>query len=180
MGFFKKLFGSSSSTGVKAETLGVLDLTGGREAAARDADSAALRPFFARVVATTDRPPECTWLMVYCTIGEDGRIAGYSGSLRDLVDHARAPFVVVATPNTATAYRNAAPDTPHGQANLIMTLDRKGDAFARFFVRLLAEMKDTRQPLPAAWNAVAPQARGAAHDAPDTIAICDLGGVTLE
>ena len=177
MGLLSKLFGSPP---VKAETLGILDLTQGAAAASIEQDRSALAPLFERVALSTTAPPACNFLLVYCAIAADGRIDGYPDSLREMMRDAGAPFALVATPNGPDSYRAAAPDRPYGQGNLIMTLDRKGDCFPRFFARLIAAMKNG-QPFAVAWNALAAQHPGAEHaDAPMTIADCALPQLRLE
>lgn len=52
--------------------------------------------------------------------------------------------------------------------NLIMTIERKGNAFSVFLSRLLSKLADGKS-LPAAWVSIAPQAPAAQTDAPEMI-----------
>ncbi len=84
-------------------------------------------------------------------------------------------MVIVATPNSGQSYTVAANRSKQlARANLVMMLDRKGDAFAHFFQRLVADMKSGTS-MPRAWVKLAPQAQQAPHvDCPDTIFACEL------
>src|SRR5262245_26513622 len=169
VGFLSKLFGARR---VEAGTLGILDLCGDKAAALVAADRAALAPLFRVVSESTGQPPRCNLLLLYCAIENDGRIAGRSLGLREIIRDSGAPIVVVAMPNSGESYNAAAKGKSYGRANLVMTLDRKGDAFGRFFQRLFAEMKQGTS-MPIAWVKLAPQAPGIAHtDCPDTIFAC--------
>ena len=161
---------------IEAHTLGVLDLSGGTAGALMAADRTALAPLFRRVSESTDAPPRSTLLLVYCTIAADGAILNSARSLREIIRDAGAPVVVVATPNSGQSYTIAANRNKRlARANLVMTLDRKGEAFAHFFRRLVAEMKQGTS-MPRAWAKLAPQApRGTHPDCPDAIFACELG-----
>lgn len=62
-----------------------------------------------------------------------------------------------------------------GKANLVMTLNRKGDAFGGFFLTLFADMK-RGVLMPHAWLKLAPQGpsdhRG---NVPECIVACEAG-----
>ena len=76
-------------------------------------------------------------------------------------------MVVVATPNSGRSYSVAANRNEQlARANLMMTIDRKGEAFAHFFRRLVADMKQGTS-MPRAWVKLAPQTpRGTTPIAP--------------
>jgi hypothetical protein len=161
---------------IEAHTLGVLDLSGGTAGALMAADRTALAPLFRRVSESTDAPPRSTLLLVYCTIAADGAILNSARSLREIIRDAGAPVVVVATPNSDQSYTVAANRNKQlARANLVMTLDRKGETFAHFFRRLVADMKQGTS-MPRAWVKLAPQTpRGTHPDCPDAIFACELG-----
>jgi len=95
--------------------------------------------------------------------------------LREIIRDSGAAVVVVASPNSGESYNAAAKEKPYGSANLVMTLDRKGDAFGRFFQKLFGEMKRGKS-MPIAWVKLAPQGPHSVHtDVPDTIFLCELG-----
>jgi hypothetical protein len=174
MGLLRRLFGGPRR--VEAQTLGLLDLSGGTAGALMAADRAALASLFRRVSESTDAPPQSTLLLVYCTISSDGVILNSRRSLREIIREAGAPVVVVATPNPGQSYTAAANRSKQlARANLVMTLDRKGDAFAHFFQRLVTDMKQGTS-MPRAWVTLAPQSPRETHsDCPDTIFACELG-----
>jgi hypothetical protein len=59
--------------------------------------------------------------------------------------------------------------------NLVMTIERNGAAFNSFLRKLLSKMS-VGQPMPVAWNSLAPQIPGAAHEnAPGTIYLAGSG-----
>jgi hypothetical protein len=88
--------------------------------------------------------------------------------------------VVVATPNAADGYIAAAKRTGYGTANLVMTLDRKGAAFATFFTALFSDMKRGTS-MPTAWIKLAPQHPRAqeGRSLPVMIFSCEAGQVAL-
>jgi len=173
MGFLRSLLRRGPR--IEAHTLGVLDLSGGTAGALMAADRSALAPLFRRVSDSADAPPRSTLLLVYCTIAGDGAILNSARSLREIIRDAGAP-VVVATPNSGQSYTVAANRNKQlARANLVMTLDRKGEAFAHFFRRLVADMKQGTS-MPRAWVKLAPQTpRGTHPDCPEAIFACELG-----
>jgi hypothetical protein len=174
MGFFCRLLGRGPR--VPADTLGILDLSGGTVAGLMTADRAALAPLFRRVSESNDAPPRSTLLLVYCTIAADGAILNSRRGLREIIRDAGAPVVIVATPNPGRSYTVAANRNKQvARANLVMTLDRNGEAFTRFFQRLVGDMKQGTS-MPRAWVKLAPQVpRGTHPDCPEAIFTCELG-----
>jgi hypothetical protein len=175
-GLLSKLFGVRT---VDA-SLGILDLSNGGASDTAASDEAALGPLFQSVTRSTRRPPECGVLLVYGTFGGDGRIADYPLSLRELVRDSKAAVVVVATDNPITSYEPAAARREYGQANLVLTLHRKGRAFPTFFGKLFAEMRQGTS-MPSAWVKLAPHTSGVGteEDLPDTLFLCEAGKVAL-
>ena len=173
MGWLRRLFGGPRR--VEAHTLGMLDLSGGTAGALMAVDRAALAPLFRRVSESADARPRSTLLLVYCSIASDGAILNSRRSLREIIRDSGAPVVIVATPNPGRSYTAAANRRkPLARANLVMTLDRRGDAFAHFFQHLITDMKQGTS-MPRAWVKLAPQAQRAPHvDCPDTIFACEL------
>ena len=161
---------------VPADTLGLLDLSGGTVAALMAADRTALAPLFRRVSESNDAPPRSTLLLVYCTIAADGAVRNSRRGLREIIRDAGAPVVIVATPNPGRSYTVAANRNKQvARANLVMTLDRNGEAFTRFFHRLVGDMKQGTS-MPRAWVKLAPQVpRGTHPDCPEAIFACELG-----
>ena len=78
--------------------------------------------------------------------------------------------------NSAQAYAEAGKDVGFGRANLVMTLDRKGDSFGRFFQVLFQDMF-AGTSMPMAWVKLAPQRgpKSGGKNTPWTIFACELG-----
>lgn len=173
MGWLRRLLGGPQR--VEADTLGMLDLSDGTAGALMAVDRAALAPRFRRVSESPDAPPRSTLLLVYCSIASGGVVLNSGRSLREIIRDSGAPVVIVATPNSAQSYTAAANRSKQlARANLVMTLDRRGDAFTHFFRHLITDMKQGTS-MPRAWVKLAPQAQRAPHvDRPDTIFACEL------
>jgi hypothetical protein len=91
-----------------------------------------------------------------------------------------APIVIVASENDAQSYIATEKSTSHSQANLIMTLDRKGAAFTSFFSELFEMMYKGKSML-VAWVELAPQIPGAAHDnCPETIFSAEISHIVFK
>jgi hypothetical protein len=160
---------------IDSPKIGFYDLTGGSASVAIAADKAALVPLFSSSVESSDAPPICNVLFLYCLIEPSGSIRGSSRGLREIIRDSRAAVVVVASENSANSYIAAGKQRGFGQANLVMALDRRGDIFPKFFQRLFTEMKNGVS-MPVAWVKFAPQAPQAEHaDCPGTIFACEVG-----
>ena len=172
-GFFSKLFGPPT---IKNTTLGILDLSGGSAKDVISADRASIGPLFASTLESSERPPACAVLLIYCSLDETGAIIGSTLGMRELIRDSGAKVAVFATPNPSKSYIAGGKKKGYGQANLVMTLDRRGAAFTTFFTRLFGEMhKGVSMPI--AWVKLAPQIPGMDHapDVPSTIFACELG-----
>lgn len=160
---------------IKSPTIGFYDLTSGGASAAIAADKTALVPIFTSSVESSDTPPACNVLFLYCHVEPSGSIRGSSRGLREIIRDSRAAVVVVASENTGDSYIAAGKQRGYGHANLVMALDRRGDIFPKFFQRLFTEMKHGVS-MPVAWVKLAPQAPRAEHaDCPGTIFACEVG-----
>ena len=160
---------------IRAPRLGVLNLKGDAAEQLIAADVQALQPVLGNAVRGSASSPFCDVLFIYCDIGSDGRIANFSGTLRDLVRTLRAPLVVVASENSGEAYISTLKGQKDARANLVMALSRKGPAFPTFIARLFAEMK-RGVSMPVAWMRLAPQGPVKEHDdLPSTIFACEAG-----
>ena len=138
-------------------------------------DRKAVASLFASSIDTSTIAPKCDVIFVYCHIKDDGCIESSSQSLREIIRDSGAAVVVVATENSAAAYIAAGKKQNFGNANLVMTLGRKGEAFGNFFQRLFSEMKKGIS-MPVAWVKLAPQGPDSEHsDCPDTIFACEVG-----
>jgi len=143
-------------------------------------DKRALEPLFPSFEESSTAPPVCDVLMMYAQIGSDGRIPGSAEGLRDIIRRSSACIVVVASENEPKAYISAAKKTGYGEANLVMTIRRRGTAFTTFFTRLFDKMwKGTTMPL--AWIQLAPQGPGARHDdVPESIFAAEISHILFK
>ena len=167
--------GRDGTRHIEAPILGVLNLLGpaGRAWAADDA--AALGHLFAEVRESRAEAPRCDVLFLYCDVGPEGTIVHSHRTLREIVRSAKAQIAVVASPNAAADYLEAARETGIDAANLVLTLDRKGPAFARFFGQLFAKMHASIA-MPDAWAELQPQTPGVVRpEHPDLVCLMERG-----
>jgi hypothetical protein len=171
---------SRKAAAILQPTLGILRLDGAASERIAAEDRAAIERFFAEVRESAAEVPRCDVLFVYASIGTDGRIAGTSGNLRDVIRDSGAKVAVVATDHPIENYIATTPRSSHGAANLVMTLDRKGDAFPRFYADLFGKMSRGTS-MPVAWVEIAPQIPGKVHEGvPDSVFAAEVGQVTLQ
>jgi hypothetical protein len=198
MGWLKQLFSASSkgeASGsvpsvrritlknplvIQSPRIGFLNLLDASAEQILEEDKAAIGPLFASLQESEADPPRCDVLMIYADVQVDGSIAGYSVGLRDIIRKANASIVVVASENEAKGYIAAGKPTGYGQANLVMTLQRKGANFSQFFVQLFSEMFRGRL-MPMAWVKLAPQGSKTGHDnCPETIFAAEVSHITFK
>lgn len=164
---------------IESPKLGILNLLGPAGSAWAAQDGAALAHLFAGVRESDREAPRCDVLFLYCDVGRDGAIARSPHGLREIVRDAKAEIVVVASPNAAEDLFEAAKETGIGAANLVLTLDRKGSAFANFFVQLFEKMHGTIS-MPVAWVELQPQTKAALRDDhPDLVCLMERGHLTF-
>jgi hypothetical protein len=163
---------------IVAPRFATLNLKGAEAEALVQADTLALQPVFGVAEQSTSVAPKCDVLFLYSDLSADGRIKSTQMWLGELVRACEATILVVATENPGAAY-NASKGPGYRRVNLVMTLSRRGDLFARFFVRLFEDMK-RGTPMPLAWVKLAPQGPVPAHnELPGTMFACMAGQVTF-
>lgn len=165
---------------VKSPRLGILDLTAGEAAAQIATDKVALRDVFQAPQESDREPPQCDILFLYAHLSDEGRVEGCACELREIIRDSGAKVVVLASENKPDSCTSARARKPYGQANLVITFARRGEAFPRFFGRLFARMKEGAS-MPDAWVQLAPQNPNADNpDSPSTIFLCELGHIRFE
>jgi len=164
---------------IESPRLGVLNLLGPQGAALASADLKALGPLFGKAVESSSAPPQCDVLLLYARISDAGKVARSDLGLREIIRDSGARVVIVASENSGDAYTACAPETGYGKANLVMIMEREGDNFSKFFVRLFKKMFEGTT-MPMAWVQLAPQIPGAKHtDVPGAIFDAEAGQVTF-
>ena len=155
---FRIMLRSRGQAPIKSPTLGFLNLGGDEFSPLIDADRAALAPIFSEVKTGAGyQIPNCDILFIYANVTPDGLAGlGANSTVRHLAERAGAAITVVASDNSSENLLAAARLAGPKQANLVWTLDRKGEAFPRFFVELFTHMKKGKS-MPAAWVALSPQ-----------------------
>jgi hypothetical protein len=174
--FFRK---RSSLPTIEKPKAGQLNLMGPDADELVYADNVFLKELFGDVPVATGIISTCDILFLYADLSETGRIQNCPLSLRELIRDSGAKIVVVASENPAANYVKAGQRQPFGQANLVMTLERRGAAFPRFFEQLFSRMKKSVS-MPAAWVELCPQARDPRQaNLPSTIFACEIGQLAL-
>ena len=157
--------------------IGLFNLMGSSSEAILKEDKEALGPLFSAILQSNREPPICNVLMIYGHLENNGRFEGQSDGLRDIIRKSTAQIVIIASENDGDSYIVAGKGTGYGQANLIMTLGRKGSVFTSFFSQLFGKMFNGQSML-LAWVELAPQIPGAKHDnCPETIFAAEISHV---
>lgn len=165
---------------IRSPRLGFLNLKGAAGEQILAEDRRALAFMFSAVQESSTMPPPADVLFIYCDIGPDGRISGTRAGLRDIIRESGAHVVVVASENPGESYIASAKKTGYGYANLVLTLDRRGAVFSKFFSRLFAQMMNGTS-MPMAWIKLAPQIPGLDHaDCPGTIFSAEVGQIAFK
>ncbi|MDG0852579.1 hypothetical protein [Roseateles puraquae] len=144
-------------------------------------DAERLGPLFMRARVPAHRQiPSAEVLFVYAHLNEDGTLQGPKAvGVRQIVQTTHAAIVVVASPNSPQSIRNAVGLRGPRSANLVFTIDRRGDSFGRFF-RSLFEKMQAGDDMLGAWATLAPQQPGGGgSDAPATILAAEGGKIAF-
>lgn len=190
MNLISKLFGTKSAKSqtttsskpfcIENPIIGFLNLRRAHGASLLESHCQVLSPLFRSTQISSDSPPKCQVLFVYCTVGADGKIEGTSTSIRHLIKDAGAYVAVVASENDPDAYIKSMGSRNDWGANIALTIERKGDTFAEFFGKLFKAMFEGNSML-MTWVALAPQISGYDHpDAPGTILAAEAGHLTFK
>jgi hypothetical protein len=168
------LRGRPAAPAIVRPTLGILNLDPQRFGAIANEDAVALGSLFARMVEAEREPPACDVLLLYCAIGPRGEIEGSVPGLGEIIRRAGAKVVIMASENDSERYMQAAQGSDTASVNLVMTLERKGDGFPSYFVRLFRLMFEGTS-MPVAWVTLSPQAPGIVHEGPELVMSCGFG-----
>jgi hypothetical protein len=162
--------------------LGLLNLLGAAGDDLLKRDQADIGQLFSTVRVSVKDVPKCNVLFLYCQLDDTGRVAGTSSSLRDLIKAAQAHVMVVASPfdpkvvnSQLVAALGSGNDWP---ANVVITFDRRGSRFGRFFKQLFSRML-AGVTMPMAWVELAPQDPAGQDDNPGTMFIPEVGYIAF-
>jgi hypothetical protein len=172
-------FSKSRVVTLSSPKVGILDLGGEDTKQLVKSDTSFLRPLFDEVQAAESTAPKCDVLFLYAKLTAEGAVLGSTRSLREIIRDSGAKVVVVAIANQSGPYIKAGKQQPYGRANLVMTLNRRGDNFGRFFEALFSRMKEGRS-MSAAWVELNPQVPGSQQaDCPEMIFACEIGALAF-
>jgi hypothetical protein len=173
-----------SARSIERPKIAFLNLGGPSCAALATEDQAAIADLFhGNIHISSERVPICDVLFVYCAFEPSGAIVGQVSSLRDLIGRSRASVAVVASEVPSEFMPNISKSPTQGHnppVNLVITNNRNGEAFSRFF-RSLFQLMQTGVPMPMAWVQLAPQGRptGPQDRNPGLICLMGAGQVTF-
>lgn len=192
MGLFSRLFASrkpaetasTSSTQtttaqnpfqIDTPVIGFVNIHGTSGEEAMKADQQILKPLFNKVSESRCDVPQCSVLFLYCDVDAAGKIVGRNDGIRDIIKAAGAYVAVVASENSLDHYMECLGPHNDWSANIILTIDRKDDKFAKFFAELFRQMYTGKSML-MAWAELVPQIPDYDHpDAPGTIMAAEAG-----
>jgi hypothetical protein len=173
------LFSKNRVPILSSPKVGILNLGGEQTKEIVESDANFLRSLFAEVQVVDLAALTCDVLFLYAELTADGAVLGSARGLREIIRDSGAKVVIVASGNPSGHYIRAGKQKPYGRANLVMTLDRRGEAFGRFFLTLFSKMKRGAS-MPSAWVELNPQVPGREQsDCPSTIFACELGPLTF-
>jgi hypothetical protein len=123
--------------------VGLLNLDGPDSERLIAGDAAFLTAIFGSVRSVDLAEPSCDVLFLYARLEDDGSIAGSPLGLREIIRDTGARIVVFGLPNSPASYGEAHhyKRRPYGLANLVETLDRRGDAFEHYLTGIFLAMK---------------------------------------
>lgn len=187
MGFLKRILGPSTRQitvdnplVIASPRIGFFNLLGSSAKSMMEEDKLSLGPLFAGMDESSLEVPTCDVLMMYARVESDGKLAGASDGLRDMIRKSGAAIVVVASENDEKNYAVAGRPTGYGQANLVLTLRRKGVAFTGFFTQLFGRMFRGKSML-LAWVELAPQIPGKIHEnCPESIFAAEISHIIFK
>jgi hypothetical protein len=164
-------FWHSGRVRIRNPKLGLVNMGGEEFAALSNEDRAAFGSLFGDVVVSADGTiPQCDVLFVYARLEPDGSLPGGAEStIRHAAARAQCSVVVLASNNPSDRVVAAGKLPGPKQGSLVLTLNRNGEGFARFFKELFTLM-NSGKTMPMAWVKIAPQHNSVMPQyAPDTI-----------
>ncbi len=173
---------SAKPSVISEPVIAFLNLQGAGADAFLAEDRAAIGSLFPGAALTSDASvPSCDVLFLYCTVEPSGQVAGQQCSMRDLIGKSGATIAIIASevPGEiviAPEFQKVIARGNNAPVNMIITGNRNGDSFSRFF-RALFELMFQGEHMPWAWHLLAPQVPNQPEDLPGTICIFEAGQV---
>ncbi len=151
------------------------NLSGSAMDALIDEDRTVLDAIFTKVlVYSAHEVPQAMVVFAYTGLNDEGTLADFPEySVKEVAQATHARLFVVAAENSATSVRGAV-ERKGPKVTTVFALDRKGNAFGRFFGELFADML-SGTPILSAWVKLAPQTPDADTWAPATILVAEGG-----
>lgn len=165
-------------------TIGFLNLAGNDGDRLAQHDRGQLSSVFAATSnIESNKVPRCNVLFLYCALAPSGKISAQAYSLRDIIQAAGAHIAVVASdiPHgvvTSSEFAQFLQSKNDWPANIVITLNRNGDAFSRFFKNLFSQMHHGTT-MPHAWVKLAPQGPASNADQPGTVVLLEAGHIAF-
>ncbi len=177
------VWGATTPLVIDDPEIAFVNLAGESCAAIAAEDRAVIGELFGRNVQVATVPVSCDVLFLYCSFKSSGGIVGQQESLRGLIVNNTARVVVVASEISGELLSNrefgtALAEGGNPPVNLVMTLNRNGDNFGRFF-RSLFQMMLKGVSMPMAWVKLAPQGPVQPPDIPGTICMMGAGQIAF-
>ena len=160
--------------------LGFANLSGDDLAPLVSEDARVLSELFERVrIVAPHQIPGAHVLFVYAQLNDDGTIPDMkSCGLRQIAQVTKARIIILASPNPSDRLLKSMSIPGPKLANLIFTLDRKGQLFGQFFYSLFDCMRKGEHML-GAWVHLAPQGRIQNENAPETLMLAEAGKIAF-
>ena len=160
---------------MKNPTIGYLNLLGATGKEMLRMDQQLLSPLFIQATESNKDVPSCSVLFLYCDIDASGTIIGCRDGVRRLIKTARAHLAIVASENPPEHYMRCLGPRNDWGANIVLTIERKGERFPKFFAELFQRMY-AGTSMPMAWVELAPQIPGHGNpNSPSTIMVAEAG-----
>jgi hypothetical protein len=133
--------------------------------------------FHGKVEVAAMPVPSCDVLFVYCTFDPSGEIPGPQSTLRDLIGTSGASVAVIASEVRPEIlwnrqFQKSLNRGTNPPVNLVITANRKGEAFGGFF-KSLFELMWTGVPIGTAWTTLAAQMRQQPQNMPGSICLME-------
>jgi Tfp pilus assembly protein PilF len=148
-------------------------------------DRATLGPLFPKQAeGGREHTPYCNVLFIYGVLNAQGLIGTPAIPLRDVIKTTGAYIVVIATETNVEVvndpgFGKSIKSDGSWQANLVLTVNRNGDAFARFYRNLFGLMMNG-VTMPLAWSKLAPQGPVGHTDCPGGFVIFEVSHIAFK